>query len=114
VPKLVVVGTSRLTLPLTAIGFEPVEAADPAALEQALNRLAVDASVALVVCGESQAKGCPAAVAHFRRHGRGVVLVVPDGPAPQHLGRETIRHLIEQAAGVDLVGRARPGAASQF
>ena len=103
--KLVVVGNQRLTLPLSAIGFEPVEAADAAALEQALNRLSVDASVALVVCGESQAHGCPAAVARFRQHGSGVVLVVPDGPAPQHLGRETIRRLIEQAAGVDLIGR---------
>ena len=103
--KLVVVGTQRLTLPLTAIGFAPVEAADAAALEQALDRLSVDASVALVACGESQAKDCPAAVDRFRRHGRGVVLVVPDGPEAKHIGRETVRHLIEQAAGVDLIGR---------
>ncbi len=108
--KLVVVGTQRLTLPLTAVGFEPVEAADAAALEEALNRLSVDASVALVVCGESQAKDCPAAVARFRRHAHGVVLVVPDGPEAKHLGREAVRRLIEQAAGVDLIGRKQPGA----
>lgn len=107
--KLVVVGTQRLALPLTAIGFEPVEAADAAALEQALDRLSVDASVALVVCGESQASGCREAVERFRRHGLGVVLVVPDGPEAKHFGREAVRRLIEQAAGVDLIGRERPG-----
>ena len=107
--KLVVVGTQRLTLPLAAVGFEPVEAADAGALESALDRLGVDKSVALVVCGESQAAGCPAAVARFRRHALGVVLVVPDGPEAKHLGRETIRHMIEQAAGVDLIGRGAPG-----
>jgi len=103
--KLVVVGTKRLTLPLTAVGFEPTPAADAAELEAALDRLSVDKSVALVVCGESQAAGCADAVKRFRRHAPGVVLVVPDAPEPTHFGRNQLQKAIEQAAGVDLLGR---------
>ena len=83
--KLVVVGNKRLTLPLTAIGFEPVNATTASELESTLERLSVDESVAMVVCGESLAQGCPGAVAHFRANGYGVVLVVPDGPKPMRL-----------------------------
>ena len=77
-PKLVVVGTKRLVLPLMAVGFEPREVGTPEELESALDELSVDESVAMVVCGESQAVGCEDAVANFRRNGEGVVLVVPD------------------------------------
>jgi len=104
--KLMVVGTKRLTLPLTAVGFAPVSAADAAELESALDKLSVDREVALVVCGESQAAGCPEAVARFRSGGHGVVLVVPDGPEPKKLGREALRRTIERAAGVDLLGKS--------
>jgi vacuolar-type H+-ATPase subunit F/Vma7 len=108
--KLVVVGTKRLTLPLCAIGFEPVEAADAAQLEGALDRLSVDRSVALVVCGESQAQDGAEAVARFRKFAHAVVLVVPDGPAPKGLGRAAVRKIIEEAAGVDLLGKSEgPG-----
>lgn len=103
--KLVVVGTKRLTLPLTAVGFEPVSAADAAELEATLDKLGVDKTVALVVCGESQATGCSEAVARFRKNGHGVVLVVPDGPEPRRLGRQALRLAVEQAAGVDLLGK---------
>ena len=103
--KLIVVGTKSLTLPLSAVGFEPVEAADAAALAAELNRMSVDETVAMVVCGESQAAGCTDAVMHFRRHAHGVVLVVPDEPTPRKIGREQVRLAIEQAAGVDLLGR---------
>ena len=105
--KLVVVGNKRLTLPLTAVGFAPVKAATPAELESTLEKLSVDESVGLVVCGESLAQGCPDAVAHFRANGHGVVLVVPDGPEPVGLGREALRVTIEQAAGVDLLGKTQ-------
>jgi len=104
--RLVVVGTRRLALPLTAIGFDPVEAVDAAALERALNELSVDENVAMVVCGESQVAGCTEAVENFRRNGKGVVLVVPDGPEPLGIGRAGIRRAIEEAAGVDLLGKA--------
>ncbi|HUU43830.1 MAG TPA: V-type ATP synthase subunit F [Planctomycetota bacterium] len=104
--RLIVVGTRQLTLPLSAVGFEPVEAAGAVELAVELNRLSVDETVAMVVCGESQAAGCTDAVMHFRRHARGVVLVVPDEPVPRKLGREQVRLAIEQAAGVDLLGRA--------
>jgi len=103
--KLVVVGTKRLVLPLTAIGFEPVMTTSGAQLESALNRLSVDRSVAVVVCGESQAASCPEAVARFRKDAHGVLLVVSDGPRPQGLSRQALRKAIEQAAGVDLLGR---------
>ncbi len=106
-PKMVVVGNKRLSLPLTAIGFEPVNVATPAELESALERLSVDESVALIVCGESLAQGCPDAVAHFRENGYGVVLVVPDGPEPMDLSRESLRVTIEQSAGVDLLGKTQ-------
>ena len=104
--KMVVVGDRRLTLPLTAVGFAPLEAADAKALEAALDKLSVDKDVALVVCGESQAKDCGEALARFRQNGRGAVLVVPDGTEPDHLGREALRLAIEQAAGVDLLGKS--------
>ena len=103
--KLVVVGTKRLTLPLTAVGFEPVHAADAAELEAALDRLSVEKTVGLVVCGESQAAGCAEAIARFRQNASGVVLVVPDGPEPTRFGREALRSTIERAAGVDLLGK---------
>lgn len=103
--KLVVVGTKRLTLPLMAVGFEPVSAADAAEVESALDRLSVDKTVALVVCGESQAAGCAEAIARFRRNASGVVLVVPDGRESTRFGRDALRSTIERAAGVDLLGR---------
>jgi len=101
--KLVVAGDMRLTLPFTAIGFEPVSAADADELASALDRLAVDKSVALVVCGESQAENCPEAVARFRREAHAVLLVVPDGTQPKRLGYEELRRAVERAAGVDLL-----------
>jgi len=104
--RLIVAGTKTLTLPLSAVGFEPVEAESAQALEAALDRLSVDETVAMVVVGESLAAGCEDAVRRFRRHAHGVVLVVPDGPRPAGLGREQIRLAIEEAAGVDLLGRS--------
>ena len=104
--RLIVAGTTQLTLPLSAVGFEPVETEDAAALEAALDRLSVDDTVAMVVVGESQASACADAVLRFRRTAHGVVLVVPDGPVPAGLGREQIRVAIEQAAGVDLLGKS--------
>lgn len=104
-PKLVVVGTKQLVLPLTAVGFEPVEASNADELSTELNRLSVDENVAMIVCGESLAHGCEDAVMNFRRNGQGVLIVVPDGPQPQGIGREQIRLAIEQAAGVDLLGK---------
>ena len=103
--KLVVVGTKQLVLPLTAVGFAQMEAADAAELASTLNTLSVDETVAMVVCGESQAAGCADAVMNFRRNAHGVVLVVPDGPEPKKIGREQVRLAIEQAAGVDLLGK---------
>ena len=105
--KLIVVGNKRLTLPLSAIGFEPHAAADAAALEGALEKLSVDRDVALVVCGESQAVDCPDALKHFRLNAYGVLLVVPDTPKPMGLSRATLRETIEQAAGVDLLGKSQ-------
>jgi len=102
-PRLLVVGDKRLTLPLTTVGFEPVNAAGAAELASALDRLRVDKTVGLVVCGESQAADCPEALARFRRDGHGVVLVVPDGPQPKHLGFGALRQAIEKAAGVNLL-----------
>jgi vacuolar-type H+-ATPase subunit F/Vma7 len=110
---MIVVGNRRLVLPLTAAGFEPRRVRDAAELESALDRLSVDKTAALVVCGESQAAGCPEALDRFRRRAHGVLLVVPDGPEPAHLGREALRLAIEQAAGVDLLGRSREGAAAR-
>ena len=63
--------------------------------------------VHIAQCGESLAQGCPNAIAHFRANGYGVVLVVPDGPEPMGLGREALRVTIEQAAGVDLLGKTQ-------
>ena len=103
--RLIVAGTKRLTLPLTAVGFEAAAADNAAELETTLDRLSVDASVALVICGESQAADCADAVTRFRRNAHGVVLVVPDAPKSTHLGRNELRQAIEQAAGVDLLGK---------
>jgi vacuolar-type H+-ATPase subunit F/Vma7 len=103
--RLIVVGTKRLTLPLTAVGFQPVAAENAAELAKVFDRLSVDKDVALVVCGESQAVDCPDAVKHFRATGHAVILVVPDGPEPLRLGRAMTREIIEQAAGVDLLGK---------
>ena len=103
--KLVVVGSKHLTLPLTAIGFEPVPAASPDEMESTLDRLRVDDSVAMVVVGESQAGHRPEAVERFRQNGHGVILVVPDGPEPKGLSATALRIAIEQAAGVDLLGK---------
>lgn len=105
--KLVVVGNKGLTLPLTAVGFEPVAAGSATELENALDRLSVDEDLALVVCGETQAAGCPEAVLRFRKNAHGVVLVVPDGPESRRTGWNTIRQAIERAAGVDLLSKSR-------
>jgi vacuolar-type H+-ATPase subunit F/Vma7 len=105
--KLIVIGSKRLTLPLSAIGFEPHTAADASELEATLEKLSVDRNVALVVCGESQAVDCPDALNHFRINAYGVLLVVPDTSEPIGLGRATLRKTIEQAAGVDLLGKSQ-------
>jgi vacuolar-type H+-ATPase subunit F/Vma7 len=103
--KLVVVGTKRLALPLTAVGFKPVPAATPAEMESALDALRVDRDVALVVVGESQAQHKRPAIERFRKSGHGVVLVVPDGPESKGLSFAALKSAIEQAAGVDLLGK---------
>lgn len=103
--KMVVVGTGRLTQALTAAGFEPARCQTADQMVEALARLARDESVALVVCGESQAADATDAIARFREESDAMLVVLPDTPTPRRVGYELVRTTLERAAGADLLGR---------
>ena len=103
--RMVVLGTDRLTMPLAAIGFEPVHCTSPSELEKALKKLGRRPDVVLVVCGESQAVGVPEAIASFRAGTTGILMLLPDTVEGRRLDAEMLRGAVEQAAGVDLLGK---------
>ena len=101
--RMIAIGPERFTLPLAAIGFEPVDA-DAAGFVAALRRLTEDRSVGLIACGESLVRDDTAA--EFRQlcsTAKAAVLVLPDGPEPRGIGFELVRSLMERAAGADLL-----------
>ena len=103
--RMVAVGNDRLTLPLAAIGFEPVRCTGHDALTKALQELAERAEVVLVVCGESQAERTPEALERFRQTSSAILIALPDTAEARRLDAEVLRVAIEQAAGVDLLGK---------
>ena len=104
--KMVAVGADRLTQALTAAGFVPQACGGSADLSEALARLTRDPEVALVACGESQAAEAADAIQRFRDESEAMLVILPDTPRPSRLGYELVRRALEQAAGVDLLGRA--------
>lgn len=103
--RMVVAGNDRLTLPLAALGFEVVGCTSASALQKALDELAGRPEVALVVCGESQAVQVPEAIASFREKSTGILILLPDTAEAHRLDAEALRISVEQAAGVDLLGK---------
>ena len=108
--RMVAVGTDRLTQALAAAGFVPEVCAAPAQVSAALARLARDTQVALVACGESQADQATDAIQRFRDESAAMLVILPDTlGAKGRVGFELVRQALEQAAGVDLLGRVAEG-----
>ena len=103
--RMIALGTDRLTMPLAAIGFEAVGCTSPSELEKALKELSKRRDVVLVVCGESQAVGVPEAIETFRASTTGILMLLPDTVEARRIDAEMLRVAVEQAAGVDLLGK---------
>jgi hypothetical protein len=103
---MIAIGPEQFTLPFGALGFEmaPVQGGG---LLETLRPVLRDATVGLVVCGESQVDD--AARPEFEElcvESDAAVVVVPDGREPRGIGYGMVRRAVERAAGVDLLGDA--------
>lgn len=103
--RMVVLGSDRLIIPLAAVGFEPVRCGSGPELHKALMKLSGRVDVVLVVCGESAAAVTPEAIEEFREKSDAILMVLPDTSEARRLDAEALRVAVEQAAGVDLLGK---------
>lgn len=100
--RMIAIGSETFALTFGALGFEMQEASHENFIE-VLTKASRDRTVGFIVCGESLVAKHQSGFREVNDSSRSAILVVPDGPEPQGIGREMTRAAIERAAGVDLL-----------
>jgi V/A-type H+-transporting ATPase subunit F len=101
--RIVALGPAEDALPYAAMGAELRETAAAGELGAALDELARDPSLALVLVPESQAAEAVEEIEGFRSRSRAALLVLPVSTGAEGLALAEMKTFLEHAIGVDLI-----------